>query len=583
MKLGVLAITPYPLFTHNTNPIFFPVAHTTKPFKAMSAAAPPLLWSLLFTGGLLARAAENLDPQPPAKIVLVLADDLGWGDVGFHNTSLVHTPTMDQLVRDGVELRRHYVHYYCTPSRASLQSGRLPVHLLLTLPGPCDRNGAIPREMTGLAERLKYAGYATHHVGKWDAGMVTPRHTPWGRGYDHSLAFFGHGHWAWTQKEWGGSTTNATAFPSDVISGAAITDLWDTDKPSQLNGSANAEYLFRDRIVNALGTEGRVFLQYDSKLPHYPLQVPPAYGTNVTGSIDNARVYRGMVSFLDDQLGAIVSATASAWNTTLIIFSSDNGGFVNPADGPCNTTTSGDGELGHGTACFNGQMGASNYPLRGGKNSLFEGGIRSVAFVSGGYLPPNRRGTKLNDMVHIADWYATLCGLVGASTDDDDAEPPLDSIDIWPAIVGLAPSARKSFLLDATCYLRGEWKYIIPTTTLGANALGGPDYPNSSSPLDPISTRSTKCGPNGCLFNVVQDPQETADQVQHHLQDGLLDALKTEMAALLPTIYTVDHSDDPDCLTAARELYGGYYGPWQNLSEWRVTQKRLLPSGMIVN
>lgn len=99
----------------------------------------------------------------------------------------MHTPTISALVREGVELHRHYAHMICTPSRSSLQTGRLPVHLITQLADPCDKAGAIPRNMTGLAEQLQRAGYATHQVGKWDAGMSTPRHTPHGRGFDTSL------------------------------------------------------------------------------------------------------------------------------------------------------------------------------------------------------------------------------------------------------------------------------------------------------------------------------------------------------------------------------------------------------------
>ena len=88
---------------------------------------------------------------------------------------------MDALVKEGIELNRHYVHMMCTPTRSSFQSGRLPIHVLTQLSSPCDHNGAIPRNMTGIAAQLKKAGYSTHQVGKWDCGMVTPHHTPHGR------------------------------------------------------------------------------------------------------------------------------------------------------------------------------------------------------------------------------------------------------------------------------------------------------------------------------------------------------------------------------------------------------------------
>ena len=128
----------------------------------------------------LLAASEVVAKQPP-HIFFVVVDDFGWAEVGYHRaepTPEVVTPTIDSLVQEGVELNRHYVHMMCTPSRSSFQSGRLPAHVLTVLSSPCDENGAIPRNMTGIAAVLKKAGYATHQVGKWDAGMATPSHTP---------------------------------------------------------------------------------------------------------------------------------------------------------------------------------------------------------------------------------------------------------------------------------------------------------------------------------------------------------------------------------------------------------------------
>lgn len=118
-------------------------------------------------------------------ILFVLVDDLGWANVGFNleekNPEVV-TPTLDHLAASGIHLKRHYVHKMCTPSRTSVQSGRLPVHVNTGLGDVCDDNTGIPYNMTGLAEKMKMAGYKTHFAGKWDAGMATPAHTPHGRG-----------------------------------------------------------------------------------------------------------------------------------------------------------------------------------------------------------------------------------------------------------------------------------------------------------------------------------------------------------------------------------------------------------------
>lgn len=160
--------------------------------------------------------------RPPPHILFVLIDDLGWGDVGYHNNPATtntdstkgsdsaedkqqklrqlrrqheaQTPIMDRLATlEGVELHRHYVHHSCTGTRTSLQSGRFPVHVQTSLKNPDDPSSGMPRNLTGLAEHLKKNNtYATHYVGKWDVGMATPRHTPHGRGYDTSLNYFEH-------------------------------------------------------------------------------------------------------------------------------------------------------------------------------------------------------------------------------------------------------------------------------------------------------------------------------------------------------------------------------------------------------
>ena len=164
-------------------------------------------------------------PTPPAAgrkphILLLVVDDWGWSNVGFHRQNIsaggssgsvssddVVTPNFDALVRNGLELDRNYVHKFCSPTRSSIQSGRLPVHVNLVNADPQISNAkdpisgwaGIPRNMTTIAQLLKRAGYRTHLVGKWDCGMATPEHTPRGRGYDSSFGYFHHANDYWTE------------------------------------------------------------------------------------------------------------------------------------------------------------------------------------------------------------------------------------------------------------------------------------------------------------------------------------------------------------------------------------------------
>ena len=519
------------------------------------------------------------------NILFVIVDDFGWGDIGYHREIPTHeiiTPTMDELAGpEGVKLNRHYVHMMCTPSRASFQTGRLPVHIITRLADPCDKNGAIPRNMTGIASKLKEAGYATHVVGKWDVGMTTPTHTPKGRGYDSSLIYYSHGNWAYSSIEWGGSTVNESAVPTDPdVYSNLIVDLWDTGKPGKdLNGTMHEEYLFRDRMTSIIRNhdpETPLFLNYNSKLIHYPLQAPKEYQDKFSFiPQDNRRIYHAMVNLLDDQLANITGEfkAAGLWENTLMVLTSDNGGFVLAEDGPCNTTDWTDDmseDVGKGTSCFNGETGANNYPLRGGKYANFEGGIRVNAFASGGYLPKSVLGTTLNEPIHIADWYGTFCAMADVDPFDKSAEesnlPPVDSVNVWPLLSGSTDtSPRQKWLVHEDLYMSGEWKYISGKTRNKESNWGGPVYPNQTTEHDPISNYNYKCPPQGCLFNVVEDMEER-NEVSEAYPD-VVEQMKAELLAERENIWSVDHGSDKACRTTAHELYGGFFGPWKELDD----------------
>lgn len=139
-------------------------------------------------------------------VIFLIADDVGYANLGWlrkqsgRPSPEVATPHMDGLVRSGVRLDRHYTYKVCSPTRSSFQSGRLPVHVNTANADPAVYNPAdpvsgfagIPRNMSCLANKLKLASYATHQIGKWDAGMATADHTPRGRGYDSSFGYFHH-------------------------------------------------------------------------------------------------------------------------------------------------------------------------------------------------------------------------------------------------------------------------------------------------------------------------------------------------------------------------------------------------------
>merc|ERR1719506_2867039 len=385
--------------------------------------------------------AEKVKKKP--HILLLLADDLGYGNVGWNRkyfgvpSDEVITPEMDKLVEDGVHLTRFYVHKSCGPTRSALQTGRLPIHVCDGNHDPCQYNeheatgigAGIPRNMTGVAQKMKKGGYRTHMVGKWDAGMATPTHTPVGRGYESQLCYFHHANSYWTYGT-GGSC-------------GVGTDLYDTNGPAydltpakkhvdHRNISAYEEYIFEQRalsIIDAHDTSEPLFLFYSAHLVHLAYEVPDQYRDKLYPFVDNASKqgdmrwsYAAMVNFLDGVVRNLAQKLKDRgmWEDTLMLFLSDNGGPI--------------------------YVGGNNYPLRGGKYSEFEGGVRSAAFASGGMIPKNLRGTVHNGLASVADVYTTLSSIAGVDPTDDWAAaaglPAVDGLDLSDMLMAGKDSPR---------------------------------------------------------------------------------------------------------------------------------------------
>jgi len=229
------------------------------------------------------KAAAQRSSQHQLKkphIVMMLVDNWGWANVGYHRdppTKEVVTPNMDSLVTEGLELDQHYAFKVCSPSRSSLISGRLPIHV-------CDENvppnhynpsdpvsgfEGIPRNMTGIGTKMADGGYITHQVGKWHAGMATPDHTPVGRGFKTSFGYFSAAN----------DYYNETAGGS--CDGTPIVDLWDTNAPAKgKNGTGYEDSLFKEQVLEIIKSHDPavpLFLYYAPHIVHKPYQVPKKY------------------------------------------------------------------------------------------------------------------------------------------------------------------------------------------------------------------------------------------------------------------------------------------------------------------
>jgi arylsulfatase I/J len=319
--------------------------------------------------------AANPSPVHP-HIFLIIADDYGWHNIGYHNPE-ISSPNLDGLAADGIKLNRHYVFKYCSPTRSSLLTGRLPLHVNqnnecndeLSLSGPDLR-------MTFLPQKLKKAGYRTAMTGKWHLGARTTANLPINRGFDTHLGFLKGGQDHLNQKD--GSESMGL-----------ITDIWANHTPAYGKNGTYSTLIYGPEAVRIVEDHpvGKgappLFMYLSFQNTHSPYQVPSQY---LDPAVKNKprQIINAMVNVMDEAVGNLTSALKrkDMWKDTLIVFSADNGGIT------------------RGGGCGN------NFPLRGQKTSSWEGGVRAVAFVSGGtsLIAPELRGTTNNAYIHACDW-----------------------------------------------------------------------------------------------------------------------------------------------------------------------------------
>jgi len=569
-------------------------------------------------------------------IVLVLADDYGWGNLGLHRRedgaahelqarAEVHTPHLDGLADEGVVLERHYAYRICSPSRSSLQSGRLAVHVNTVNTGVTVRNlsdpvsgwAGIPRNMTGMAQKLRSAGYRTHMVGKWDAGMATPEHTPLGKGYESWTGYFQHANDYWQKSMSIQSTgevdnclntfmdyfTHNATYRGGVQDGATATEAC-IREPS-VHPECYEEHDFKMQALqvvqrhDASNSAAPLFLFYAFHLLHTPLQVPQSYLEKIDelvaaaggAKIDtqNRRLYAAMTLYMDEAVADLVKALKAKgmWDNTLFVFTADNGGPIYEPGS------------------------ANNHPLKGGKYSDWEGGIRVNTFVSGGFVPSQKRGTSFHGIMSIADWYGTFCELAGVDpTDHAAAEAnewlkprglpllhPVDSVPQWGFILNGSNGRPGTLHVSQDTVLR--WPYKLVTGRQVFSSWQGELYPNCSTvagsgdgPVPPETkvfgvpvymaatpekldqvTQVQHCG-EGCLFNVEADPSEHHDLASDAAHASTLADLQSELKRLNKGLFSPGRGTPTLAACEMGIENGGFYGPFVDVEGWYTPQAK---------
>jgi arylsulfatase B len=540
----------------------------------------------------------------PPHIIVLMSDDLGWNNVGFHNAR-VHTPHLDALRAAGVELSRHYgasararaplttpptwlthapkAYKFCSPTRSSFLSGRLPVHVnelnsITEAPG-----AGIPAAMATLPKILAPAGYVSHHIGKWHAGFASrSQSTPVARGFASSLAYF-HGEEDHYRQTAPGSI-DCSQPPGRGPGGGGtklFADLWLDEGPAnKLNGTDYSMFLYRDRALSIIAAHDAaaaplfLFLAFANN--HAPLQCPARYtatypdpGPGASAGQRQWRTYQGMITAVDEVVGNVTDALRhkGMYDGALVVWFSDNGGPTYEGGG------------------------ASNWPLRGGKISNFEGGVRVAALVSGGAIPPGRRNGTYAGVSAVADWMATFADAAGLPPPADAAAaaaglPPIDSVSHWRALTSLAPGAGAAAMspragvplllssnytdakiasgTKSAALLLDNWKLLVGQSLCAD--WSGRVFPNATDTNACLTSSVLQCGgaSKGCLFDVVGDPGE------HHDVSAAHPDVLTEMQGMLrdeeKRVFRPDRGcDGESCAEAvckAADAAGGFWAPF---------------------
>ena len=383
-----------------------------------------------------AAAGPAVAAPPRPNVVYILADDLGWKDVGFHGSD-IRTPNIDRLAAGGVRLEQFYAQPFCTPTRAALLTGRYPHRYgLQTVVIPSAGTYGLATDEWLLPQALQQAGYRTAIVGKWHLGHADRKYWPRQRGFDYAygpvlgeIDYFTHSAHGTTDWYRDNQLLQEEGYVTTLLGNDAV------------------------RFIDAQSADTPFFLYLAFTAPHAPYQAPQAYLDRYAHIADSSRrAYAAMISAMDDEIGRVVAALdrRGLRDDTLIVFQSDNGG-------PRSARFTGEVDTSGMT------IPADNGPYRDGKASYYEGGTRVVALANWpGHIPA---GSIVDQPIHVVDIYPTLAALAGASTAQ---AKPLDGVDVWETISAGAPSPRREVVYGIEPFraaLReGNWKLVWRTT-----------------------------------------------------------------------------------------------------------------------
>ncbi|MCC5930172.1 MAG: arylsulfatase [Cyclobacteriaceae bacterium] len=377
--------------------------------KTIFSIALSILICLGFTACEEKRPTEKIKNTDRPNIIVILPDDLGWADVGYHGSE-IKTPNIDKLAKTGKILQQQYVMPTCTPTRVALMTGKYPSRYGVLSPAYGE---VITLGDPTLASVLSEMGYFTAIVGKWHMG--SPPYTPLKYGFQTSYGYF---------------DGQIDPYTHEYKTATELTEArsWHRNDEYLDESGRHVTDLITEEAIRVIEAEREepFFLYVTHHVPHFPLDEPEEWMRIYNDRPlmhPSRKLFAASVTHLDEGIGKIVDALERTGKreNTIIVFSSDNGGQFN-----WYSDTQYQGRYADKPHTVLG----NNYPLRGWKGDLYEGGIRVPAFVNWpGVLEPG----VVDHPVHIADWMPTLANVAGKN-------PPLaqnlDGENIWPIVKG---------------------------------------------------------------------------------------------------------------------------------------------------
>lgn len=462
----------------------------------------------------VSKAAKSVGPN----IIVILADDLGYNDVGAYGAAQIRTPNIDRLAATGVRFTDGYAAAaVCSPSRAGLMTGIFPARVGYDYNPSSnymkfeDAELGLPTEQPTLADMLSGSGYATGLIGKWHLGARDQYH-PMSRGFDEFYGLIG------------GGTDYFESPPADVVAWPGKAKSRGADYPRIiLDGrepaAANPGYLtdiFRDKAVNYIARhkDEPFFLMLAPNAPHTPIEAPPNYVERNAHIVKKgARVYAAMVTAVDDMVGAVMDELArhDIADNTLVVFLSDNGCINYVEDVIC-----------------------SNAPLAGAKRYHLEGGVRVPFIVNWPAELPG--GQTYVEPVSSVDLFATFAAASGAQT---DTEPrPQDSVNLLPFLrhqtTGVPHEALFWRSAPNASIRSGKWKlWRVNKSIRSMTEVEASEVRARLLPLDVYPTTSP-FGQKVVLYNLADDVAEQTNLADERpdIRDALLKELDRWEATL---------------------------------------------------